>query len=198
MKRALISVYNKENLIPFARFLYGRQYEIISSGGTKSYLNRHGVRAQGVENITKMPEMMDGRVKTLHPRIHGGILMRRGVDDKIAAEHGIAGIDMVIVNLYPFEDVVSDKTHRFADAIENIDVGGPAMVRAAAKNHSHVTVLTSPEQYEIVIREIEGYGEVRSHLRLELAQKAFAATSRYDRAIALYLSDIPNNEPTFA
>ena len=198
MKRVLISVYDKKYLIPFVRCLYSRKYELISSGGTKKYLNENGILAQGVENITKFPEMMDGRIKTLHPRVHGGILMRRGIDEEIAKEHGIVPIDMVIVNLYPFEKIIANKNHTLHDAIENIDIGGPAMVRAAAKNYQHVTIVSDPDDYEEIIYEIECYGEVRKHLRLNYAQKAFAMTARYDRAISLYLSSILTDAPTFA
>ena len=187
MKRALISVYDKRGLLPLAQCLQEHDYQIISTGGTKQFLLDNGISLYDVETVTDSPEMMGGRVKTLHPRIHGGILMRPGIDDHEALENNIQRINIVIVNLYPFEKVITDDKHTFQDAIENIDIGGPAMIRAAAKNYQYVTVVTEPEDYKEVISEIETHGEVRGSIRFGYAQQAFEITSRYDATISDYL-----------
>jgi phosphoribosylaminoimidazolecarboxamide formyltransferase/IMP cyclohydrolase len=165
--------------------------EILSTGGTARLLAEHGLRVVEVSDYTGFPEMMDGRVKTLHPRVHGGILARRGVDDAVMAEHGIPAIDLVAVNLYPFEQTVARPDCDLATAIENIDIGGPTMLRAAAKNHAAVSVIVDSEDYERVVEELRANGgAVSDATRYELAVKAFEHTARYDGAIANYLGRI--------
>ena len=186
VRRALLSVSDKTNLLDFARGLHDLGVQLISTGGTFRALQDAGLPAIEVSSVTEFPEMMDGRVKTLHPKIHGGILGRRDRDQDIMAKHGIEGIDLVCVNLYPFrETIVSpDKTHE--DAIENIDIGGPAMVRSAAKNHQFVGIVTSPLQYEPVLSELKTSG-LLFETRKQLAKAAFQHTAEYDGAIANYL-----------
>ena len=191
IKRALVSVSDKEGVADFARRLQEMGVSIISTGGTARTLSEAGVEVVSIESVTGFPEMMDGRVKTLHPKIHGGLL---GLRDKrthkaAMAEQGIEGIDMVCVNLYPFEATIAKADCTFEEAIENIDIGGPSMLRSAAKNHRFVTVVTSPEQYERVIEEMEeNGGAVSEELRGELARVAFGLTASYDAAIAKYLN----------
>jgi len=186
MKRALISVSDKTGLVEFARALAGLGVELLSTGGTHRLLKDHGIPAKEVSEVTGFPEIMDGRIKTLHPKIHGGILGRRGTDDAVMQQHGIAPIDLVVVNLYPFAATVAKAGVTFDEAIENIDVGGPAMVRAAAKNHAHVTVVVDPADYPRVLDAARA-GQVPAPLRTELAAKAFAHTSDYDNRVAGYL-----------
>ncbi len=189
IRRALISVSSKEGLLDFARALRERGVAILSTGGTAALLRANGIDVTDVSSVTGFPEIMDGRVKTLHPRIHGGLLGRRGTDDAVMAEHGIEAIDLVVVNLYPFAATIAKPGCTFEDAIENIDVGGPAMVRASAKNHDRVTVVVDPLDYGAVLAEIDkGNGAVSAETRLRLAAKAFAHTAQYDAAVASYLA----------
>ncbi|HHH35806.1 MAG TPA: bifunctional phosphoribosylaminoimidazolecarboxamide formyltransferase/IMP cyclohydrolase [Gammaproteobacteria bacterium] len=191
IKRALISVSDKQDLIPFAGRLAEWGIEILSTGGTARLLTENGIAVTEVSDYTGFPEMMDGRVKTLHPRVHGGILGRRGVDDAVMAANHIAPIDLVVVNLYPFERTVAQPGCTLAEAIENIDIGGPTMVRAAAKNHAAVTIVVDSADYARVLREMEAHqGAVDDALRFSLAVKAFEHTARYDGAIANYLGAI--------
>ena len=187
-KRAIISVFDKTGIADFAKKLSTAGYEIVSSGGTAKYLREQGLTVTDVADVTKFPEMLDGRVKTLHPRIHAGILARRDVPEHLAKlkEHDILPVDIVAVNLYPFEDTVAKPNVTDEEAIENIDIGGPSLIRAAAKNHQDVAVVTSPDQYQAVISEIETSGQVSYKTKRELAQKAFALTAGYDAAINGY------------
>ena len=188
VRRALLSVSNKEGLAEFARALRARGVTLLSTGGTARLLRTEGIETIDVAQVTDFPEIMDGRVKTLHPKIHGGLLGRRGVDDAVMAQHGIEPIDLLAVNLYPFAATVARPGSTFDDAIENIDIGGPAMVRAAAKNHDHVTVIVDPLDYGAVLAELEASdGTVGAETRLRLATKAFAHTAQYDAAVASYL-----------
>ncbi|MES0874533.1 bifunctional phosphoribosylaminoimidazolecarboxamide formyltransferase/IMP cyclohydrolase [Sinimarinibacterium thermocellulolyticum] len=187
--RALLSVSDKTGIVDLARALTARNIELLSTGGTYKMLRASGLDAIEVSAHTGFPEIMDGRVKTLHPKIHGGLLARRDVDAAVMIEHGIVGIDLLVVNLYPFEATVAKADCTRAEAIENIDIGGPAMLRAAAKNHAWVTVLTDPADYAGVIDEIDR-GGVAQATRERLALKAFALTSRYDAAVSAYLSSL--------
>jgi phosphoribosylaminoimidazolecarboxamide formyltransferase/IMP cyclohydrolase len=184
--RALLSVADKSGLTPFAEALQTLGFEIVSTGGTAKALRAAGVPVTDVAAITGFPEIMDGRVKTLHPHIHGGLLARRGVDDAVLAGHGIGVIDLLVVNLYPFEATTARADCTDAEAIENIDVGGPAMLRAAAKNHEHITVVVDYADYEPVLAALRD-GGVPAPLRRQLAIKAFGHTARYDAAISHYL-----------
>jgi phosphoribosylaminoimidazolecarboxamide formyltransferase/IMP cyclohydrolase len=188
VRRALISVSDKRGLIPFARGLADFGIEILSTGGTCRQLQDAGIRAIEVSSRTGFPEIMGGRVKTLHPVIHGGLLGRRGVDDAVMQEHGIEPIDLLVVNLYPFEETVSRGDATIDDAIENIDIGGPAMIRAAAKNHAGVVVVVEPEEYDGLLGAIRDK-RLDLEFRRKLAAKAFAHTASYDTAITRYLSD---------
>ncbi|MBD3620340.1 MAG: bifunctional phosphoribosylaminoimidazolecarboxamide formyltransferase/IMP cyclohydrolase [Chromatiales bacterium] len=189
--RALISVSDKTGVVDFARHLHDSGIEILSTGGTAKLLADSGIPVVEVSEHTGFPEMMDGRVKTLHPRIHGGILGRRGVDDAVMAEHDIVPIDLVVVNLYPFEATVARPDCSLADAIENIDIGGPTMVRATAKNHAHVSIIVDPADYARVETEMKANdGCISRETRFDLAVKAFEHTARYDGAIANYLGRI--------
>ena len=191
IRRALISVSDKTGLAAFAGVLSKRGVTIISTGGTAKALTEAGIPVVSVDSVTGFPEMMDGRVKTLHPKIHGGLLGLRDKADHIAAmkTHGIEPIDLVCVNLYPFEKTVAKSDCTFEDAIENIDIGGPSMVRSAAKNHKFVTIITNPSQYDSVLAEMsQKNGAVGLELRQELARAAYALTASYDAAISQYLS----------
>ena len=185
--RALVSVSDKTGIVEFARALHDLGVEILSTGGTAGRLREVGVPVIEVSSYTGFPEMMDGRVKTLHPRIHGGLLARRDTDSEAMREHGIAGIDLLVVNLYPFEQTVARPDCDLATAIENIDIGGPAMLRAAAKNHAWVTVVVDAGDYAAVLDELRTDGAVSPATRFRLAAKAFEHTARYDGAIASYL-----------
>jgi phosphoribosylaminoimidazolecarboxamide formyltransferase/IMP cyclohydrolase len=190
VRRALISVFDKTGLVPFAQALAARGVEILSTGGSARVLREAGVTVKEVSEHSGFPEILDGRVKTLVPQIHGGILGRRDVAEHVAqmAEHGIAPIDLVAVNLYPFEATVA-KGAPDADCVENIDIGGPALIRAAAKNHDFVTVLTEPDQYDQVLDEIAQHGGTTLALRRRLAGEAYARTAAYDAAIAGWFAD---------
>ncbi|MCU7922202.1 MAG: bifunctional phosphoribosylaminoimidazolecarboxamide formyltransferase/IMP cyclohydrolase [Candidatus Thiodiazotropha sp. (ex Dulcina madagascariensis)] len=188
IKRALISVSDKTGIVDFARSLAESKIEILSTGGTAKLLTQNDVPVIEVSEYTGYPEMMDGRVKTLHPKIHGGILGRRGIDDGVMKENGIGAIDLIVVNLYPFEETVAKPDCDLATAIENIDIGGPTMLRAAAKNHRHVTVVVDAMDYDRVLREMaEHDNALNDATRFDLAVKAFEHTARYDAAIANYL-----------
>jgi phosphoribosylaminoimidazolecarboxamide formyltransferase / IMP cyclohydrolase len=187
IRTALLSVSDKTDLVPFARRLAARGVTLLSSGGTARALESEGVEVRTVESYTGSPEVMDGRVKTLHPRVHGGILSRGDVDAGDLERIGAMAIDLVVVNLYPFERTVAEGASR-ERVIENIDIGGPSMVRSAAKNHARVTVVCDPGDYERVIRAIEAEGAVSESVRADLAAKAFAHTAAYDAAISAYLS----------
>ncbi len=190
IERAVISVSNKAGLGELAPFLKGLGVEIISTGGTKKYLDELGVNPKEISAHTGFPEIMDGRVKTLHPKVHGGILNIRDKKEHQEAKKalGIKDIDMIVVNLYPFKEVVA-KGCAFEEAIENIDIGGPSMIRAAAKNYKYVTVVTDPADYPRVIENMKANGGgTTEELRFFLAKKVFYLTSDYDKAIYDYLS----------
>ncbi|MCP4835810.1 MAG: bifunctional phosphoribosylaminoimidazolecarboxamide formyltransferase/IMP cyclohydrolase [Phycisphaera sp.] len=198
VRRALLSVSDKTDLVPFARALTELGVEIVSTGGTHRALVEAGLSPIAIEELTGSPEMMDGRVKTLHPAVHGGILARRDVDTHLQAmeEHGIRGIDLVCVNLYPFERTIRDEDTTMDEAIEQIDIGGPSMVRSAAKNHDFVVVVTSPGQYDQLISELkENEGSTSIELRRGLAAAAFARTAEYDATIAAWVGN--RSEPRF-
>ena len=187
VKRALISVSDKSGIVDFARELTDMGVALLSTGGTFRLLQENGIAVTEVSDYTHFPEMMDGRVKTLHPKVHGGILGRRGTDDAIMAEHGIDTIDMVVVNLYPFEATVAKENCSLEDAIENIDIGGPTMVRAAAKNHRDVAIVVNADDYQIVLDEMRANNGSTTHAtRFDLAIKAYEHTAAYDGAIANY------------
>ncbi len=190
IKRALISVSDKTGIAEFARELSNMNVEILSTGGTFKLLSENNIDATEVSDYTGFPEMMDGRVKTLHPKVHGGILGRRGSDAAVMADNEIEPIDMVVVNLYPFEQTVARPDCDLATAIENIDIGGPTMVRAAAKNHQDVTVVVDAADYAAVLGEMKENGAVSFETRFHLATKAFEHTAAYDSAIANYLGSI--------
>lgn len=194
LQRALLSVSDKSGLIDFARALSERGIALLSTGGTFKALQQAGIAVQEVSDYTGFPEMMDGRVKTLHPKIHGGILGRRGQDDGVMAEHDIGRIDLVVVNLYPFQETVAKPDCSLENAIENIDIGGPTMVRAAAKNHAHVGIVTSPADYDRVIAELDANRNSLTHaFRFDLAIKAYEHTASYDSAIANYFGRLVGN-----
>src|SRR5580693_2001284 len=190
IQRALLSVSDKTGLIPFAKILANTGIELISTGGTAKILREAGIAVKDISEHTGFPEMMDGRVKTLHPKVHGGLLFIRGNETHEAAarEHGIPPIDLVVVNLYPFEQTVAKPNVSLHDAIENIDIGGPSMLRSAAKNHESVTVVVDPADYEEVARQIAMNGATTVKLRRKLAAKVFTRTAAYDAAIAAHLS----------
>jgi phosphoribosylaminoimidazolecarboxamide formyltransferase/IMP cyclohydrolase len=191
IKTAMISVSDKTGVVEFAKKLAAMGVRIISTGGTAKALSAAGIAVVPIDSVTGFPEMMDGRVKTLHPKIHGALLALRDKDDHLAAmkKHGIEPIDLVCVNLYPFEQTIAKDGCTFEDAIENIDIGGPSMLRSAAKNHKFVAVVTNPAQYGRVLEEMEkGGGAVSLALRSELAREAFALTASYDAAISSYLN----------
>ena len=191
VRRALVSVHDKTGIVELAQALSALGVEILSTGGTAKLLREAGVRVVDVSDATGFPEMLDGRVKTLHPKIHGGILARRDVPEHLAAlaKHGIAPIDLVVVALYPFEQTVARPGVTQAEAIEQIDVGGPTMIRAAAKNHASVAVVTAQSQYGAVLDELRSSaGSLSDATRFRLAQEAFRRTAQYDAAIASYLS----------
>ena len=190
IKRALLSVTDKSSLAEFAAGLSQMGVKLISTGGTAATLRQAGLVVSDVAEITGFPEMLDGRVKTLHPKIHGGILARRDLESHQIqlAEHGIETIDLVCVNLYAFEKTVAKPGCSLEEAIENIDIGGPCLIRASAKNHNGVAVVTDPADYDAILEEMrQTGGEVSLATRRKLAAKAFRLTNRYDGAIADYL-----------
>ena len=189
--RALISVSDKSGIVEFCQELSQLGIEILSTGGTAKTLAEHKIPVTEVSDYTGFPEMMDGRVKTLHPKVHGGILGRRGIDDAVMANNGISPIDMVVVNLYPFEQTVANPNCDLDTAIENIDIGGPTMIRAAAKNHADVAIIVHPADYSATLAELKGTDNCLSdQTRFKLALKSFEHTARYDTAIATYLGNI--------
>jgi len=193
IRRALLSVYAKDGLLELASFLAEQDVELISTGGTARTLQEAGIEVTGVSEVTGFPEIMGGRVKTLHPRVAGAVLGRTQRADDLAemGEHGIRPIDLVVVNLYPFEQVTSRPDCALDEALEMIDIGGPTLIRSAAKNHTRVTVVVEPADYPALMEEISAAGEVAARTRAHLAAKAFRRTAAYDAAIARYLDDDP-------
>jgi phosphoribosylaminoimidazolecarboxamide formyltransferase/IMP cyclohydrolase len=194
IRRALLSVSDKTGLIDLGRRLAAAGVELLSTGGSAKALREAGIAVTDVSDVTGFPEIMDGRVKTLHPNVHGGLLGRRGVDDAVMADLGIAPIDLLVLNLYPFESTVARADCTLEAAIENIDIGGPAMLRSAAKNWNDVGVLTSPDQYESALAEIEGDAGLSRATRFKLAVSAFNNVANYDGAISDYLSGLELND----
>lgn len=190
IQRALLSVSDKTGIVALAEQLHALNIELLSTGGTAKLLAEAGLPVIEVSDHTGFPEMMAGRIKTLHPKIHGGLLGRRGIDEAIMVDHAIKPIDLVVVNLYPFEDTVARDDCTLSEAIENIDIGGPTMLRAAAKNHADVTVLIDPSDYERVIDQIKSHGATDVATRFDLALKTFEHTAHYDGMIANYLGTI--------
>ena len=191
VRRALLSVSDKTGLIDLARRLAARNVELLSTGGTAKTLRDAGLAVTDVSEVTGFPEIMDGRVKTLHPAVHGALLGRAGIDDAVMAAHAIVPIDLLVLNLYPFEKVTCTPGHTLEDAIENIDIGGPAMLRAAAKNYARVGVLTDPAQYAAALAELEANdGALSARMRFALAVAAFNRVAQYDAFISNYLSAI--------
>ena len=186
VRRALLSVSDKTGLVELARGLAALDIELLSTGGTARALRDAGIAVRDVSEVTGFPEIMGGRVKTLHPRIHGGLLGRRGIDEAVMEEHGIEPIDLLVVNLYPFEATIAQADVSEADAIENIDIGGPAMLRAAAKNHAHVSVVVDPADYDRLLDAL-GTGGTTLTLRRQLAAKTYAHTARYDGMVASWV-----------
>ena len=199
VRRALLSVSDKTGIVEFARELKERGIELLSTGGTAKLLIRHGVAVKEVAEHTGFPEIMGGRVKTLHPKIHGGLLGRRGTDDAVMRDHGIEPIDLLAVNLYPFAATVARADCSYDDAVENIDIGGPAMVRAAAKNHASVVVVVDPGDYRSLLDELAAnQGSTHVVMRQKLAAKAFAHTAQYDAMVSAYFTGTIGGEtPTF-
>lgn len=199
--RALLSVSDKTGLVELATCLLDHGFEILSTGGTAEHLMAHAIPVTDISSYTGFPEIMGGRVKTLHPKIHGGILYRRGMDEAVLNQHDIEAIDLVVVNLYPFNKVICDPQYQAHDdfealAIEHIDIGGPTLIRAAAKNYQYVTVLTDPNQYEAIMAELHKEHAICLDTRKKLAQKAFAHTAGYDAIIATFFSESnPCSEP---
>lgn len=196
IKRALVSVSDKQGLVPFVKGLIDNGVEVISTGGTKRTLEEAGLSVIGISEVTNFPEIMDGRVKTLHPNIHGGLLAVRENEEHVKQlqEHDITPIDLVVVNLYPFQQTIAKPDVQFADAIENIDIGGPSMLRSAAKNHKYVTVVVDPQDYDTVLAEIAEKGEVAAETKLRLGAKVFRHTAAYDAVIAEFLTNAAGEE----
>ncbi|MBD3344797.1 MAG: hypothetical protein GF401_07015 [Chitinivibrionales bacterium] len=192
IKRALVSVSDKTGIVEFARKLGQRNIEILSTGGTARSLKEKGVDVTSVDSYTGFPEIMDGRVKTLHPKIHGGLLAMRDNNNHVdqMKENGIEPIDMVVVNLYPFKQTVAKPDVTIEDAIENIDIGGPTMIRSAAKNNAWVTVVVDPADYDQIVNELDENNGVSMKTRRRMALKAFQHTADYDTAISAYLSKV--------
>jgi len=192
IERALISLTDKSGIEAFAEELTALGIEILSTGGTAKKIRDAGIEVVGVSEFTGYPEMLDGRVKTLHPKVHGGILNQRENEDhnRQCEEHGIKNIDLIAVNLYAFEKTVEDPNCSLADAIENIDIGGPTMLRASAKNFHDVTVIVDPADYHLVLNELKEHGNTTLKTRFYLATKVFALTSRYDTAISEWLENV--------
>src|SRR3989441_11561474 len=198
-KRALLSVYRKDGIVELARGLVERGFEIVSTGGTAADLGKAKVPVAPVARVTGFPEILDGRVKTLHPVVHAGILARRERPEhmKALSQHDIAPVDVVVVNLYPFEDKVA-KGAPFEEALENIDVGGPSMVRAAAKNFRHVAVVVDPADYPLLLEQLDRESGIDAAPRLFFAQKAFRHTARYDATVAGYFAQVEVRDGTYA
>jgi phosphoribosylaminoimidazolecarboxamide formyltransferase/IMP cyclohydrolase len=191
VRRALLSVSDKTGLLDLARALAARDVELLSTGGTAKTLRDAGLAVRDVADVTGFPEMMDGRVKTLHPKVHGGLLGRAGTDDAVMAEHGIGAIDLLVLNLYPFESATAKADCTLADAVENIDIGGPAMLRSAAKNFARVAVATDPSQYAGLVAELDANdGALSAKTRFALSVAAFNRVAQYDAAISNYLSAV--------
>ncbi len=192
IERALISLTDKSGIAGFAKELEGLGVEILSTGGTARKMRENGIKVKDVAEFTGFPEMLDGRVKTLHPKVHGGILAQKTNPDHLAQmkEHGLQAIDLIAVNLYDFNKATSDPHCTLADAIENIDIGGPTMLRAAAKNFNDVTVIVDPADYPQVLAEMKETGNTTLKTRFRLAVKVFALTSKYDTAIVNWLEKV--------
>ena len=190
-KRALVSVSDKTGLVDFVSGLQAAGWEIIATGGTQKLLENSGIKTIGISDVTGFPEICDGRVKTLHPKVHGGLLARRDEESHLQAlrENGIEFIDLVCVNLYPFRQTIAKEGVSMADAIENIDIGGPSMLRSAAKNYSDVTVVCDPADYDAIIAEINATGNTTVETRLQLSAKAYTHTAQYDACIATYMRE---------
>jgi phosphoribosylaminoimidazolecarboxamide formyltransferase/IMP cyclohydrolase len=196
VRRALLSVSDKTGIVEFARELKERGIELLSTGGTAKLLIRHGIAVKEVAEHTGFPEIMGGRVKTLHPKIHGGLLGRRGIDEEVMRDHGIEAIDLLAVNLYPFAATVARADCTYDDAVDNIDIGGPAMVRAAAKNHASVTVVVDPGDYRAILDDLAAnQGATHIVMRQKLAAKAFAHTAQYDAMVSAYFTGAIGAEP---
>ena len=187
--RALVSVSDKKGLVPFVKGLVDLGWEIIATGGTQKLLESEGVKTIGISEVTGFPEICDGRVKTLHPKVHGGILARRDVPAHMETlkENGIETIELVCVNLYPFKQTIAKEGVTLEDAIENIDIGGPSMVRSAAKNWKDVTIVCDPADYDSVLAELKANGKTSDETRLKLSAKAYTHTAEYDACIATYM-----------
>ncbi len=200
MKKVLISVSDKQNLEPLAKALVAQDYEILSTGGTKTFLESHGFKVTAVSDYTKFPELLEGRLKTLHPKIHGGILANREKSSHMDAlkKEDISPIDMVVVNLYPFEATIKKENITQQEAIEQIDIGGPTLLRSAAKNMASLTALCDPSDYKLVIEELKHHGETTLSTRVSLAQKVFHHTAHYDQMIASYLSQDKSLQKTWS
>ena len=199
--RALVSVSDKTGLVEFVSGLQSLGWEIIATGGTQSLLEKNGVKTIGISEVTGFPEICDGRVKTLHPKVHGGLLARRDLESHLEAlrENGIEFIDMVCVNLYPFRQTIAKEGVEMAEAIENIDIGGPSMLRSAAKNYKDVTVVCDPADYAQILEEIKAEGNTKVETRLQLSAKAYTHTAEYDMCIATYMrKQAELNEKLFA
>jgi phosphoribosylaminoimidazolecarboxamide formyltransferase/IMP cyclohydrolase len=197
IQRAIISLSDKSGILEFAKELQGFKVEILSTGGTAKVLRESGLKIMDISEYTGFPEMLDGRVKTLHPKVHGGLLGIRGNPEHVKKmnEHGIQPIDMVVINLYPFEATVAKPNCTLEEAIENIDIGGPSMLRAGAKNYPYVTVIVDPADYRPILAEMKQSGGVVSkETNFRLAKKVYQLTARYDKAISEYLEkkDIPH------
>ena len=190
-KRALVSVSDKSGLVDFVKGLQAAGWEIIATGGTQKLLENSGVKTIGISDVTGFPEICDGRVKTLHPKVHGGLLARRDEESHLQAlrENGIEFIDLVCVNLYPFRQTIAKEGVSMADAIENIDIGGPSMLRSAAKNYNDVTVVCDPADYDTILAEINATGNTTLETRLQLSAKAYTHTAQYDACIATYMRE---------
>ncbi|WWP01391.1 MAG: bifunctional phosphoribosylaminoimidazolecarboxamide formyltransferase/IMP cyclohydrolase [Candidatus Dasytiphilus stammeri] len=194
VRRAIMSVYNKQGILEFARALVNRGVELMATGGTARYLKDAGLKIQEISKYTNFPEIMDGRVKTLHPKIHGGILGRHGLDDYMMKHHAILPIDMVVVNFYPFLDLAGTPHDTLDHALKNIDIGGPAMVRSAAKNYKQVVIIVDNSDYKAIINEMDNNNSLKIDTRFKLAIKAFSLTAIYDNQIAHYLRTIESGD----
>ncbi len=195
IKKAILSVYDKAGIEALAKSLAEQGVHILSTGGTGRALKAAGIDYQEVSDYTGSPEMLGGRVKTLHPKIHGGLLFKREDQEQVAEAvmYGVEPIDLVVVNLYPFEATIAKPDVTIEEATENIDIGGPTMIRSSAKNFMSVTVVTDPTDYQTILEEINEHQGVRLHTRRKLAAKAFAHTSKYDQAIYMYLNTLMEN-----